>query len=276
MITMLLLMSATLTEPSNMVALPKGNYRPLYMSKTSPQTKVDAFSIDVTPVTNQQYLTFVLTNPRWQPNSIPQIFAEPQYLQHWQPIADQKTSEFNDENKLVTLPSADQMNSPVTNVSWFAAQAYCKAQNKRLPTVAEWERVASASETQENGSLEKDYHARILEWYSRPNSKFLPEVGLTSANYWGVKDLHGLIWEWTEDFNSALVSGESRSDSNINQKLFCAAGAQGAADPSDYAAFMRFGFRSSLQAKFTLPNLGFRCAKTYATTYATTQDQTND
>ncbi|MDC2887990.1 hypothetical protein [Psychrosphaera algicola] len=43
----------------------------------------------------------------------------------------------------------------------------------------------------------------------------------------GVKDLHGLIWEWTEDFNSALVSGESRSDSNINQKLFCAAGAQG-------------------------------------------------
>ncbi|MFT6733520.1 MAG: sulfatase modifying factor 1 [Polaribacter sp.] len=73
--------------------------------------------------------------------------------------------------------------------------------------------------------------------------------------------MHGVVWEWTEDFNSSLVNGESRNDSSIDSKLFCSAGAAGSADPSNYAAFMRFGFRSSLQAKFTLGSLGFRCAK---------------
>jgi formylglycine-generating enzyme required for sulfatase activity len=248
MIKSLLLTPLLLLAAQNMVVIPDGNYRALYMSKDSPQTQVKSFSIDITPVTNQQYLTFIIANPRWQPQAVPQIFAEPQYLQHWK-LRDKQGK-----------PSNEQLNSPVINVSWFAAQAYCHSLDKRLPTVAEWERVASASETFADGSQEKSYHRRILEWYSLPSSEQLPAVGLSKPNYWGVQDLHGLIWEWTEDFNSALVSGESRGDSNIDQKLFCAAGSQGAADPSDYAAFMRFGFRSSLQAKFTLPNLGFRCA----------------
>ena len=248
MIEFLLLTPLLFIGAINMVPVPAGDYRPLYMSKDSPQTQVKAFNIDVLPVTNQQYLTFLVANPRWQPQAIPQIFAEQQYLQHWQ------------HNGHERLPSDGQLNSPVINVSWFAAQAYCRSLNKRLPTVAEWERVASASESQADGSQEKSYHRRILEWYSLPSSEQLPKVGANKPNFWGVQDLHGLIWEWTEDFNSALVSGESRGDSNIDQKLFCAAGAQGAADPSDYAAFMRYGFRSSLQAKFTLPNLGFRCA----------------
>jgi len=256
MIETLILTSLVVAMAQNMVAIPDGDYRPLYMSKDSPQTQVRAFSIDVRPVTNQQYLLFIAANPRWKPQAIPQIFAEPQYLQHWG----------NKDKK--SLPAKEQLNSPVINVSWFAAQAYCRSQDKRLPSVAEWERVASASETHADGSQEKSYHQRILEWYGLPSRKQLPEVGGNAPNYWGVQDLHGLIWEWTEDFNSALVSGESRGDSNIDQRLFCAAGAQGAADPSDYAAFMRFGFRSSLQAKFTLPNLGFRCASS--------KDQTNE
>jgi formylglycine-generating enzyme required for sulfatase activity len=256
MITSLIMASTVFMGAQNMVTVPAGDYRPLYMSKDSPQTKVISFGIDIRPVTNQQYLRFVTANPKWQPQAIPQIFAEPQYLQHWINEGDNK------------LPSDDQLNSPVINVPWFAAKAYCRSLDKRLPTVAEWERVASASETLADGSQEKNYQQRILAWYSQPSRKKLPEVGRNLANFWGVQDLHGLIWEWTEDFNSALVNGESRGDSSIDQKLFCAAGSQGAADPSDYAAFMRFGFRSSLQAKFTLPNLGFRCA--------TSKVQTND
>jgi formylglycine-generating enzyme required for sulfatase activity len=215
-----------------MVTLPDGYYRPLYMSKGSAQTHVESFSIDVTPVTNQQHAVFITANPQWQPQSVPQIFAEPQYLQHW-------------HNKNEKYPPKDQINSPVVNVSWFAADAYCHSLNKHLPSVAQWERVASASKSGADGSEEKSYHSPILQWYSRPSTKKLPAIGKNPANFWGVQDLHGLIWEWTEDFNSALISGESRGDSDINQKLFCAA------DPSDYAAFMRFGFRSSLQAKLT-------------------------
>lgn len=63
-----------------------------------------------------------------------------------------------------------------------------------------------------------------------------------------------------EDFNCNLVSGESRGDSSVNKNLYCATGSVGSVDPSGYAALMRYGFRSSLNAKFTLGSLGFRCA----------------
>jgi sulfatase modifying factor 1 len=232
----------------DMVMIPQGEYRPLYLTKDSPQQQVDAFLIDKKSVNNQQFYDFTQANPKWKKQDIPALFAEAQYLQQWQ---------YQQGN---WSPNDETLNQPVTNVSWFAAQAYCHALGKRLPKVNEWERAASASESQMDGSREVSYRQKILDWYSRPNTGELADIGQGNANFWGLFDMHGLIWEWTEDFNSALVSGESRADSSINQKLFCAAGASGAADPSDYAAFMRFGFRSSLKAKYTLANLGFRCA----------------
>lgn len=235
---------------ASMADISRGEYRPLYLSDDSPIVIVAAFRIDRLPITNRQFFEFVSEQPRWQKDKVPSLFAEVRYLQHWQ----------YQESTQRWQPTAVEADSAVVNISWFAAQAYCQAQGKRLASVAEWEYVARASETQANGSQEPGYQQRILSWYARPNSKTPVTVGQTPANYWGVFDLHGLHWEWTEDFNSTLVSGESRADSGIDQKLYCAAGVAGAADPSDYAAFMRYGFRSSLEAKFALPNLGFRCA----------------
>lgn len=230
--------------PNHMSRIDGGEYRPLYLSIDSPRYSVDPFFIDQYLVTNADFLTFVERVPEWKPSQVPALFAEPQYLQDWQ--GDQPT------------PNTESF--PVTSVSWFAADAYCRAQGKRLPSISEWELAAMASETAADGSVEEGYRQTILEWYSQPQTS-LGAVGRYPANYWGVYDMHGLVWEWTEDFNSTLVSGESRADSAIDNKLFCAAGASGSIDPSDYAAFMRYGFRSSLSAKFTLANLGFRCAQ---------------
>ena len=80
------------------------------------------------------------------------------------------------------------------------------------------------------------------------------------ANDAGVWDLHGLVWEWVEDFNSSLVTGESRADAALERSLFCGSGALGASAFLDYAAFMRQALRSSLRASYTMRNLGFRCA----------------
>jgi formylglycine-generating enzyme required for sulfatase activity len=67
-------------------------------------------------------------------------------------------------------------------------------------------------------------------------------------------------WEWVENFNTALVTGESRGDTGLERSLFCGAGSIGSANPADYASFMRFAYRSSLKAVYTTKSLGFRCA----------------
>ena len=231
-----------------MALIPAGEYRPLYLTPDTPQQQVAAVLIDKLAVSNALYYEFTHSHANWQKDKVPALFAEAQYLQHWQYLQGN------------WAPKSDGLQQPVNNVSWFAAQAYCHALGKRLPKVNEWERAASASENQMDGRSEAAYRQKILDWYSRPNTGEPSNIGQGMPNYWGLYDMHGLIWEWTLDFNSALVTGESRGDSGIDQTLFCAAGASGAADPNDYAAFMRFGLRSSLKAKYTLANLGFRCA----------------
>lgn len=233
----------------SMANITAGEYRPLYLSSDSPLVSVAPFMLDKQPVTNRQYKKFVVENPKWQRDAVPSLFVESAYLSHW----------VNTSNQYE--PKSTDLENPVIYVSWYVAQAYCQAQNKRLPTVAEWEYVAQASFIQKDGSQESGYNQKILDWYAKAAMQTPTEVGKDQPNYWGVHNMHGLIWEWTEDFNSELISGESRNDSSVDKELYCASGSAGAASPSDYAAFMRYGFRSSLNAKFTLNSLGFRCAK---------------
>ncbi|HET6408533.1 MAG TPA: formylglycine-generating enzyme family protein, partial [Chthoniobacteraceae bacterium] len=143
---------------------------------------------------------------------------------------------------------------------WFAAKAFASWKGKRLPTTAEWERVAAAGFESADGSKEPRFVAEVGRWYSTPAPRTLPEVGQSKANFFGVYDLHGLIWEWTSDFNSAIVTGDARSDTGLERQLFCGAGSLGANDRTNFPAFMRYGFRSSLKAGYTIHNLGFRCA----------------
>lgn len=246
MITALLLsLTALQMSVPSMVELPSGEVRPLYLTKDSPLTPVDSFWLDTLPVTNGEFAEFLQQNPSWQAGTAPALFVESQYLSHWPG----------------KQPADEQLKQPVTYVSWYAANAYCQAQGKRLPTVSEWEYAAQASEEYADGTTDPAFTRRILSWYAKPATAALANVGESPANFWQVYDLHGLVWEWSQDFNSALVTGESRGDSNIDQGLFCGSGSAGSADPSDYAAFMRYGYRSSLKAGYTLANLGFRCAQ---------------
>ncbi|MFC3875509.1 formylglycine-generating enzyme family protein [Neisseria musculi] len=239
-----LLLSAG-TAAAEMAKVSGGRYRPLYLKKETPMISVKAFQIDTLPVTNAQFAAFIQKHPQWQRDKTSSKQAESGYLRHWV------------KNNNGHAPPENDLNKPVTNVSWFAAHAYCAAQGKRLPTIDEWEFAGQASQTRINGTAEPGYNRTILDWYAEGNRKGLRNVGQNKPNYWGIHDMHGLIWEWTEDFNSSLLTSASAAGSN----MFCSGASAGSADPSDYAAFMRYGIRTSLQAKFVLNNLGFRCAK---------------
>ena len=241
------------SNKSKMVLIFGGLYTPLYMKETEAKQKVCDFYMDVYPVTNAEFLEFVKANPKWRRTNVKRLFADKSYLNNWK----------ND----LELDENAKPNSPVTNVSWFAAKAYAEWVGKRLPTIAEWEYVASASKEKKYAASDEKTINRILEWYSKISNGEIPSVGSTEKNYWGVYDLHGLIWEWTYDFNTALVTGESRGDSDFERNLFCGSGASSAKDVKNYPAFMRYGYRSSLKANYTTHNLGFRCVKSPIQTF---------
>ena len=235
--------------PAGMAFIPAGDYAPLLRMKDEPErTSVAAYWLDIRPVTNAEFLEFVRAHPQWRRSRVSPLFADRGYLADW--AGD------------LELGPAAPADAPVVRVSWFAARAYAKAAGKRLPTTAEWERAASAGFTMPIGASEPGFSRGVLAWLARPTPSPPPPAGAGRPNFFGVRDLHGLVWEWVDDFNTAMTTGESRADTGLERNLFCGAGAAGARDLTDYAAFMRIGMRSSLQANYAVPNVGFRCART--------------
>ncbi|MBI3885419.1 MAG: formylglycine-generating enzyme family protein [Opitutae bacterium] len=233
--------------PHGAALIPSGTYLPLNRSpKDLEKIPVAAFWLAELPVTNAQFLDFVRAHPKWQRSNVSRLFADSSYLTHW-------------AGDLELGPSAPPA-APVVRVSWFAARAYAAALGQRLPTTAEWEHAAAAGYTSADGKNDAQLNRDLYAWLARPTPDVAPDVATAKANFYGVRGLHGLVWEWVDDFNTALVTGESRGDSGLERDLFCGSGSVGAKDTSDYAAFMRSALRSSLRANNTTSSLGFRCA----------------
>lgn len=228
-----------------MVLVKKGSYVPLYGTADKKPVEVQSFYLDVFPVTNQNYLEFLKQNKAFSKSQVKRIFADKSYLNYWKSDFD-----YGDAKS----------NSPVTNVSWYAAKKYCESKGKRLATMDEWEYAAMSDAKTFDARTKKSYNQYILNWYETPRT-YNNEVGSTFKNFWGVYDMHGLVWEWTSDFNSIFLSGESRKDKGDDGNLFCGGASVNASDLMNYAAFMRYAFRGSMKAAYTGRNLGFRCAR---------------
>lgn len=106
---------------------------------------------------------------------------------------------------------------PMISVSWEDAQVYLAwlgrktGQTYRLLSEAEWEYVARAGTTTR-------YHvgdaiSSTQAHFPGPTPKQLGgnpqsvEVGRFPGNGWGLHDVHGNVWEWTEDCTSSDYSG---------------------------------------------------------------------
>ena len=233
-------------QEKNMLQIPAANFKTFYVSKTDKPINIASFLLDEFAVTNIEYLEFIKANPEWCRSKVNRLFADVNYLQHWK-----SDFEIGTENKNI-------YNSPVINVSWFAARAYSKWKGKRLPTVAEWEIAGNAPPKNISYTSITDY---IVSWYEKPPLPVLPNVKSTYQNIYGLYDMNGLVWEWTFDFNSFISTGDSRNTTNDNTNLFCAGASINVTNRKDYAAFLRYGFRGSLKGNYCINSLGFRCAK---------------
>ncbi|UXI66580.1 formylglycine-generating enzyme family protein [Tahibacter amnicola] len=211
------------------------------------KARVAPFEMSRRPVTNAQFLAFVTANPRWRRGAVPAVFAEARYLDHWRgPLQ---------------LGNDVRPQQPVTRISWFAARAYCEWQSARLPRWAEWEYAAAADGSRSDARADPAWRERILSWYAKPSTHALADVGTGSADVNGIHDLHGLVWEWVDDYAAMLVSSDNRQQGDKDILQFCGAGALSTKDRENYAVLMRIAMLSALEADDTTANLGFRCAR---------------
>jgi formylglycine-generating enzyme required for sulfatase activity len=135
---------------------------------------IDAFNIDIYPVTNAEYREFVEASGHTPPRS-------------W---------------KEGTYPDGTA-DHPVTWVTWHDAQAYCEWAGKRLPTELEWEKSARGTE----GRI----YPWGDEFDSTKCNSKESGLGATSAvgsypdgvSPYGVFDMAGNVWEWTGDWYEA-------------------------------------------------------------------------
>ncbi len=128
-------------------------------------------------------------------------------------------------------------NQPMVGVTWFQAQAYCRAMGKHLPTEAQWEKAARGSQGElypwgnEKPSCEKavirDTRGRGCGVQKAPPS---PTKGKTSPvmskppGRYGIYDLIGNAEEWTADWYSSNWSNCGEDCAGFNPRGPCGDG----------------------------------------------------
>lgn len=246
LLSAVLMLGSAAAPAADFVEIDGGGFRSvLRYTETAGIVMVAPFELMTRPVTNGEFRAFVQANPEWRRENAAPLFADGEYLSHWD---------------TPDHPNAGD-EQPMTRVSWFAADAYCGSIGARLPTWAEWEFAAAADASRRDARQDTEWRSRILGWYARPSGHPLPAVGADAPNLWGVHDLHGLVWEWVEDYAALLVSADNRDQGDPELARFCGAGALSTDDRENYPILMRVAMLSALQGETTTRNLGFRCAR---------------
>jgi formylglycine-generating enzyme len=197
------------------------------------RVSVDGFWIDRTPVTNRQFCEFVAQtghvtfaekapNPGDYPGVLPHMLyagslvfvppSEPIDLHDWSRWwTYMKGANWRHPYGTKTnIRGLDQ--HPVVHVAFSDALAYARWAGKELPTEAEWEFAArgglDGAEYAWGDALAPGGKRMANTWLGEfpresPNSRRRPrttEVGSFPANGFGVRDMIGNVWEWTDDW----------------------------------------------------------------------------
>lgn len=152
---------------------------------------------------------------------------------------------------------------PMTFVSWFGAKGYCEYYGGRLPTEQEWEKAARGTDTRpfpwgfEIARNNANYiHSRDpFENMSTFGSRTTP-VGfyngknydgyqtLDSASPYGLYDMAGNVWQWTNDVYE------------LQHYRYMHGGSKDL-----YETNLRVWVRNNARPTYISPTIGFRCVR---------------
>jgi formylglycine-generating enzyme required for sulfatase activity len=168
----------------------------------------------------------------------------------------------------------DRQTHPVNCVDWSQADAFCKAQSKRLPTEEEWEYAARGPEN------------RLYPWGdATPNKTLLNSCGAecvsagkTRGESWsamyegddgffgtapvgsfapgttplGLVDMAGNVWEWTASFHCDYSDPKKCLEARVNR---------GGGWFNDFPPDVQGANRNEDPPNYRNRDLGFRCAR---------------
>jgi formylglycine-generating enzyme required for sulfatase activity len=234
---------------------------------------LDPFDIDSLEVTNARYAEFVRATG-----------ATPPY--QWRGSA----------------PAGDLGQLPVYNVTWNEAVAYCGWRGKRLPTEAEWEKAARGGLDRQDYPWGLDYTTPLPEprtttdssggdgsaaaggaaaataaaggrpgrapagirhaWSGSATGPV--KVGSYEPNAYGLYDMSGNVWEWTNDWYDLYAYGvhdrrNPRGPDTGGYKVI-----RGGSWADDEIRLGSVYFRNFANPGLRAPTIGFRCAKSAA------------
>jgi len=193
--------------PTEMVLIPAGSFtmgcaeidRGCY-SDEKPYHTVNltaAYRIDKYEVTNERYTACVTSGGCTAPESIQAYRCDGSGNCDW--------GEY--------YGVAAYNNHPVVNITWYQADAYCRATGGRLPTEAEWERAARGKNDRRAwpwGNTLVCSNANVLndQQGNRCSTYGLKAVGSypTGASPEGVMDMSGNAWEWVNDWSNRVYT----------------------------------------------------------------------
>lgn len=165
---------------------------------------------------------------------------------------------------------------PITGVNWVEAGFYCRALGEgHLPTEAQWEKAAKggipgAKYATSTGRLYSE-NSRTWGFSVFRGKKLAPvntwEISTVCSfppNGYGLCDMSGNVWEWTEDVYlengySVLPLQNPRNSAGLNEERVLRGGYYGGADnKGEY--FSRVSNRAFIKETNHGARTGFRCA----------------
>lgn len=182
---------------------------------------VPAFFIDRTEITNAEYLAFVHHTGQTAPK-------------HWRH----------------GVYRQGQGSYPIVDISWYEASLYAAWCGKRLPTEIEWERAAHGTgmNTTAKSNLRWPWGNTFSAAHANINKNSLMAVGQfpQGKNSYGVLDMAGNVWEWTDSWYDVEIR---------NYKVIKG----GSYLSTQYQA--RNAYRDGFLPQYSRYDLGFRCVK---------------